>query len=84
MDYLALLGEHGWDLVTKYQYAEKIEADLWVLRPEWGNVEYRLFFTWDRKAHEFVILDAIVKKTKQLTEPAKKRARARAREVQNG
>jgi phage-related protein len=84
MRYVELLTEHGWDLVTKLQYAEKVEDHLWTLRPEFSNVEYRLFFTWDSKARAFVILDGIAKKTQKLTERDKKRARARMKEVLNG
>lgn len=82
--YIDLLETYGWDLLNMHQYAEKVEADIWALRPEFGNVEYRLFYTWDATAGVFVILDAIVKKTQKLTEPDKKRVRARKKEVLDG
>lgn len=82
MYYIELLQNEGHQLLMKHQYAEKVEDGVYCLRPAWNNVEYRLFYTWDGKA--FVLVDAIVKKTEQLTERDKKRVRARVKEVLNG
>jgi phage-related protein len=82
--YIERLEEKGPRLIMERQYAEKVADDLYALRPEWGNVEYRLFYTWDESAQAFVLVDAIVKKTPQLTERDKKRALARVKEVLYG
>jgi phage-related protein len=84
VSYIIHLQSDGPQLVTKHQYAEKVEDDLYALRPEWGNVEYRIFYTWDQGVQAFVLVDAIVKKTEKLTERDVKRARARVREVLYG
>jgi phage-related protein len=83
-NYIALLEDQGWGLATKHQYAEKVEDRIWTLRPEFGGVEYRLFYTWDAKAKEYVIFDVIAKKTQELTERDKRRVRNRLKEVLHG
>jgi len=41
-------------------HSKKVEGDIWELRPEYGGVEYRLFF--GRHKNVFVFVHAITKK----------------------
>ncbi len=56
--YLDLLREDGTSL--RASHLKKLEDDLWELRPEYGGIEYRLFFGIARE--NFVFTHAIVKK----------------------
>jgi phage-related protein len=83
VSYIDRLLEHG--LALPRQYMEKVEADLWALRPEWGNVEYRLFFTRVKKQSTFVIVHVLEgKKDEELRPNDVKRARDRVKEVLDG
>ena len=61
---------------------EKVEDGLWALRPEWRNVEYRLFFTCVKGAFIFVFVHAIKKKRRKLASDDLETARNRAKEAQ--
>jgi len=45
-------------------HSKKVEGDIWELRPEYGGVEYRLFF--GRHKNVFVFVHAITKKRQKL------------------
>lgn len=55
IDLLAIAG-----LALRASHIKKLEGDVWELRPEYGGIEYRLFFGIDRE--NFVFTRAIVKK----------------------
>ena len=79
--YMELLAEYG--LALTGQYLEKIEDDMWALRPEYGNVEYRLLFTHLKRRKRFVIVHVIIgKKDQKLKTADIKRASERIKEVQ--
>ncbi len=81
VSYVDLLREHGLRLTA--QYMEKVEDDIWALRPEWGNVEYRLFFTFVRAEQMFVLVEGIVKNSPKLKARDLNRVRTRVREVRD-
>lgn len=74
--YIGLLAVEG--LHLSRNYVEKVEDGMWALRPEWGNVEFRLFFTHHKGAFTFV--HGIVKKTTKLPEREKGVVRRRIKE----
>jgi len=76
IDYMKRLGESGMQL--PHGYMEKVEDDMWTLRPEWNNVEFRLFFTFHRGTFTFV--HGISKKSTKLPERDKGVARRRIKE----
>lgn len=62
-NYLNLLNMNGTMLASTH--IKKVEGDIWELRPEYGGVEYRLFF--GRHKNIFVFVHAITKKRQKLT-----------------
>lgn len=61
--YIAALMQHPNDLPPSY--AKKVEGDIWELRPEFGNIEYRFFYTLEPGELIF-IAHAIIKKGMKL------------------
>lgn len=80
IEYIEQLEEKGLALPANYQTKLQGEKDLWELRPEWGGVEYRLFFT--RADGTFIFVHAIKKKSEKTPKAALDTARRRVREVQ--
>jgi len=58
LSYIDLLREIGTSL--RSSHIKKLEDDLWELRPEYGGIEYRLFFGIDGR--RFVFTHGVVKK----------------------
>jgi phage-related protein len=77
--YIDLLEERGFALPA--QFAKKVQGEVWELRPELSNVEYRLFYG-RVKGRFFVVAHAIVKKGQKLNPGDIARAESRIREVQ--
>lgn len=46
-------------------HAEKLEGDIWELKPEWGGTEYRLLYS-RLPGDRFIILHAVKKKRRRL------------------
>jgi len=80
LDYVALLEEKGLDLSSNYLKKLHGEKNLWELRPEWGGVEHRLFFT--PAGGLFTFVHAVTKKGEKTPKAALETARRRVREVQ--
>ncbi len=66
MKYISMLEEYGYSLPTSYR--EKVRDNVWALRPEYGGNEYRIFFFFDDGAGEFVVVHAILKNQRRLSE----------------
>lgn len=79
VSYIDLLEERGLSLPRTY--LAKVEADMWELRPEYANVEYRLLLT--HVAGHFVIVHAFEKKSDRIPQRHLKTARTRIKEVQD-
>jgi phage-related protein len=62
-------------------YSAKVRGDVWELRPEYGNVEYRLLFAWI-EGQFFLIAHALVKKGRKLSSRDIAIAEDRIQEVQ--
>jgi phage-related protein len=77
--YVALLAERGFSLPRNY--SAKVHGDIWELRPEYGNVEYRLLYAWIA-GRFFVIAHAFVKKGRALSPREITIAQERVREIQ--
>jgi phage-related protein len=77
--YIDLLAERGFSLPRNY--SAKVHGDIWELRPEYGNVEYRLLYAWIEGRY-FVIAHAFVKKGRSLSTRDITVAQERIREVQ--
>jgi phage-related protein len=82
VSYIDLLRDKGLRLTA--QYVEKVEDDIWALRPEWGNVEYRLFFTYVKADQTYVLVEGIVKGSQKFKARDLNRVRARVKEVLDG
>lgn len=84
--YMRLLAVQGIDLLTKEQYVKKVtdRDDLYELRPEWNNVEYRLYFTIVGESASFVMLHAIKKHGQNPPNRELELAEKRARQIQRG
>lgn len=80
VSYLKLLEERGNALSR--QYAGKVRDDLWELRPEFGGVEYRLFY-FTFIANRIVIVHAISKKTQRLNPRDIELALSRVKEMRD-
>lgn len=63
VSYIAAFQQHGFKLSKSY--LEKIDDNIWALRPEYNNHEYRLFFCRTEK-ETVVIVHAVNKKTQRL------------------
>ena len=84
--YMTLLATQGIELLTKEQYVKKVpdRDDLYELRPEWNNVEYRLYFTVLGKSVAFVMVHAIKKKGQKAPPRDLDLAEKRAQQIQRG
>ncbi len=78
ISYIAAFQQHGFQLPKNY--LEKIDDNLWALRPEYDGNEYRLFFSRTKKETVF-ITHAIQKKTPKLASNDLKIARQRRDEL---
>lgn len=63
LSYLDLLAERGLSLPRSF--IAKVAGEVWELRPEFGGVEYRLFF-FAFIGGQFVVVHAITKKRRRL------------------
>lgn len=63
LSYLAAFQDNGFKLPSNY--LKKVDDNIWSLRPEYGNQEYRLLFCRTDK-ETIVVLHAIHKKTQRL------------------
>jgi phage-related protein len=79
LTYVDLLAERGFSLPRNY--SAKVQDDIWELRPEYGNVEYRLLYAWIERRF-FVIAHAFVKKGRVLSPRDIAIARERVQELQ--
>ena len=77
LTYIDLLAERGFSLPRNY--IAKVRGDIWELRPEYGNVEYRFLFAWIQG--QFLIAHAFVKKGRALSPRDIAIAQERIREV---
>jgi phage-related protein len=64
--YIAMLEEHGFSLPRNY--LEKVRGEIWALRPEYANNEYRIFFYFDRDSGAFIVLHGIHKTSQRIPE----------------
>lgn len=82
--YTALLMKQGLSLLSKHQYVDKVadRSDLYELRPEYRNVEYRLYFTILGSSVTFVMVHAIKKHGRKPPKRDLDLAEKRAREIQ--
>ncbi len=78
LTYIDLLAERGFSLPRNYN--AKVQGDIWELRPEYGNVEYRFLYAWIQG--HFLIAHACVKKGRALSTRDIAVAHERVREVQ--
>lgn len=62
------------------QYCAHVDEDLWELRPEYGGVEYRLFYFLSRD-QRIVFVHAVSKKTRRLSKRDVSVAMSRVREL---
>lgn len=84
--YMALLAMRGLELLTKHQYVDKVpdRENLYELRPEWNNVEYRLYFTLVGQSIAFVMVHAIKKKGRKAPPRDLDLAEKRAQQIHQG
>ncbi|MHB8646875.1 MAG: type II toxin-antitoxin system RelE/ParE family toxin [Thermomicrobiales bacterium] len=75
-DYMGRLATDGFQI--PHGYMEKVEDDMWTLRPEWNNNEFRLFFTLHKGT--FVFVHGINKKRDKLPRSDVELARRRIKE----
>ena len=64
LSYINVFKEHGFKLPNNY--LEKVEENIWALRPEASGNEYRLFFCRTEEKETIVVIHAIHKNTKRL------------------
>ncbi len=62
-------------------YLEKVEDNIWALRPESSGNEYRLFFCQTKEKDTIIVIHAIHKNTKKLTSKDLEMARRRRDEM---
>ncbi len=79
LQYIRALEEHGLSLPRNY--IVHVEGTVWELRPEFGGVEYRLFFG-SIGAEKFGIVSAYQKTWEQVPENVKKLAAERIKEME--
>lgn len=78
LTYIDLLAERGFSLPRNY--IAKVQGDIWELRPEYGNIEYRFLYAWIEDYS--LIAHAFVKKGRALSPRDIAIAQERIREVQ--
>lgn len=61
--YIVMLEKYGYSLPSSY--LEKVRDEIWALRPEYNNCEYRIFF-FDAGNNRFIIVHIIMKNTRRI------------------
>lgn len=79
ISYMNALQDSGLSLPRNY--IAHLSGDVWELRPEFGNVEYRFLFG-SIGPHEFGIVEALIKKQDKVPPSSIKRAQDRIEELQ--
>ena len=64
LSYISIFKEQGFNLPRNY--LEKVDDNLWALRPEASGNEYRLFFCRTAEKETIIIVHAIHKNTRRL------------------
>jgi hypothetical protein len=78
VQYISALEETG--LALPRAYIRHIEGDVWELRPEFGGVEYRIFFG-STAVNEFGLVSAYQKTWDKVPDHIKRAAAERIREM---